>query len=103
MCDASFWDVGTVADYWATSRAFIDAAEDEDCWRGQRVQIDPTARVARSILWDDIEIGPDAIVDECVVTDGVHVPAGAAYRQMVLWQDTAAQMQAIPLTLSHRP
>src|SRR5207245_11430475 len=69
VCDASFFDVGTPADYWRTSHAFgAMAAIDASPSVGARARIDPTARVTRSILWDDVQIGPGAIVDECIVT-----------------------------------
>ena len=42
-----------------------------DLTRGRGVRIDPTARVSRSILWDDVEIGERRVLDECIVTDGV--------------------------------
>jgi NDP-sugar pyrophosphorylase family protein len=81
---AAFWDVGTVADYWRTSQAFAPA-------EGGRLavsHIDPTAHVTDSILWDDVEIGARAIVDECIVTDGVRVPPDAHYRRAVVQRST---------------
>src|SRR5262249_20796683 len=77
VTDAEFWDVGTVADYWRTSRAF-EARGLAVPQLGRRApHVDPTARVVGSILWDGVEIGPDAVVEDCIVTDGVHIPAGA--------------------------
>ena len=84
VCDARFWDVGTAQDYWNTSRAFMDYHSDDRSARGRRVRVDASARVTRCILWDDIEVGPDCTLDECIVTDGVRVPAGASYRRVVL-------------------
>jgi mannose-1-phosphate guanylyltransferase len=97
VCDAAFWDVGTVADYWSTSWTFIDAAGGESGARGERVSIDPGARVTRSILWDDIHVARGAVLDECLVTDGVRVPVDASHRRMLLWQDTSARIHATPL------
>jgi NDP-sugar pyrophosphorylase family protein len=99
VCDASFWDVGTVADYWSTSWRFIDAGGDERRARGDRVAIDPDARVTRSILWDDVHVPRGAVVDECLLTDGVRVPPGARYRRMLLWQDTVSPLHAMPLPI----
>ena len=85
VCDAAFWDVGTASDYWSTSWAFIDAGPDER----PRVRssasgsIRPRALV-RSILWDDVEVSRDVVLDECLVTDGVRLPAGATYRRTIL-------------------
>lgn len=81
--DADFWDVGTAADYWRTSRAFAQTPDARDSV-GRRVRIDPSARVTGSILWDDVQIGADAVIDECIVTDRVHVPADAVHRRSIL-------------------
>jgi len=82
VCDAVFWDVGTVDDYWRTSEAFMAKGGTATTGRGGRV--DAAARVTRSILWDDVVVEADAVVDACIVTDGVRVPAGASYRRVVL-------------------
>jgi len=87
VCDAHFWDVGTVADYWNTSFAFMDAGDRRTASIGLRARIDPSAAVTRSIVWDDVTIAEDAVIDECIVTDRVQVPAGARYRRMILRRD----------------
>ncbi len=76
---ATFWDVGTIADYWNTSAALGGPAP-----QGTNARVDPTARVETSILWDDVEIGARASLDACIVTDGAVVPEGAHYRRAVL-------------------
>ena len=76
---AAFWDVGTIADYWNTSAALGGPPPP-----GRNARIDPTARVETSILWDDVEIGGHAVLEECIVTDGAVVPDGARYRRAVL-------------------
>jgi len=82
--EAAFWDVGTVTDYWRTSFALMSRSQPEHEWRGRNVHVDESARIARSILWNDIEIGAGSVLDECIVTDGVKVPAGAVYRRSIL-------------------
>jgi mannose-1-phosphate guanylyltransferase len=84
VCDAAFWDVGTPADYWRTSEAFAATVEPALLDAGRDARLAPSARVSRSILWDDVEVGADAVIDECILTDGVHVPAGSTYRRAVL-------------------
>jgi ADP-glucose pyrophosphorylase len=42
------------------------------------------ASVARSVLWDDVVVAAGAAVDECVVADGVHVPAGMRLSRRVV-------------------
>jgi len=84
-CDADFWDVGTTADYWRTSDAFA-AAKGEPAipGAGRGPRIAPSARVTRSILWDDVDVGAEAVIEECILTDGVRIAARATYRRAVL-------------------
>lgn len=81
-CDASFWDIGTAGDYLSSSRAFAQGEVDA----GRRVRIDDSARVRHSILWDDVEVGAEAELTECIVADRVRVPAGARYGRVILQQ-----------------
>jgi NDP-sugar pyrophosphorylase family protein len=92
VCDASFWDIGTVADYVTTSRAF----EEEPRHMSTTSRIDASASLTRSIVWDDVEVGPHAELDECIVTDGVHVPSGARYRHTILMRGTGGALIAVP-------
>lgn len=82
--EAAFWDVGTVADYWRTSFALMSRSQPEHEWRGRNVHVHASASIARSILWNDVEIGAGSVLDECIVTDGVNVPAGAVHRRSIL-------------------
>jgi mannose-1-phosphate guanylyltransferase len=77
---AAFWDVGTIADYCATSAALGGSAPA----RGRNTRVAPTARIDSSILWDDVEVGEHAVLEECIVTDGAVVPDGARYQRAVL-------------------
>jgi mannose-1-phosphate guanylyltransferase len=97
VCDAEFWDVGTTADYWRTSQAFIGRSAADGPTRGRGTRIDDTARVTRSILWDDVDVGRDAVVDECIVTDGVVIPDGAEYRRAVIIRGEDDQLRVSPL------
>jgi NDP-sugar pyrophosphorylase family protein len=81
VCDASFFDIGTVRDYMDTSRALAASTADSI---GRATSLDPTARLTRSILWDDVTVGAHAHLEDCIVTDGVAVPAGAEYRGAIL-------------------
>jgi len=84
VSDAAFFDVGTVADYWRTHEAFSDAEPRPSPAVGAGAVIDPTARVVRSILWDDVRVGAGATVDQCIVTDRVDIPDAAVYRRSIL-------------------
>ena len=54
----SFHDIGTPADLLATSLALAaaDGRPDRPRW-GRGVRVDPSARVTRSVLWDDVAVG----------------------------------------------
>ena len=82
-CDAAFRDIGTVSDYWTTSFALLGGRPPELAY-GNRTRVDSSAHVTQSILWDDVEVGAEAVVDECIVTDGVKVPPGSVHRRSVL-------------------
>jgi mannose-1-phosphate guanylyltransferase len=76
---SEFWDIGTVQDYVATSLRLASNGAP-----AATAKIDPTARVDRSILWNDVEVGAGAVLERCIVTDGVRVPVGASYRLAIL-------------------
>jgi NDP-sugar pyrophosphorylase family protein len=71
---AEFFDIGTPADYLRTATS-IAAAEGMPLDRGARADIAPTAIVERSVCWDDVRVGAGARVFDCVLADGVRVPA----------------------------
>jgi NDP-sugar pyrophosphorylase family protein len=99
VCDAAFWDVGTVADYWRTSDAFAAKPGGPDAIAPRHTTVDPSARVTRSILWDDVHVAAGAIVDECIVTDGVAVPPGAHYQRAVLIRGEEGEPRVVNLEL----
>jgi NDP-sugar pyrophosphorylase family protein len=93
MCDAAFWDVGTITDYWRTEQAFVSRNEARP-EAGNAPRIHPSARVIHSIAWDDVAVGAEAVIDECILTDGVRIPAGAAYRRMAIVQSAGGAPSA---------
>jgi NDP-sugar pyrophosphorylase family protein len=81
---ASFLDIGTPADYLKTALQ-LAAHEGVDLKAAAaRPRIDPTARVIDSILWDDVEVGKGTALRECIVTDGVSVPADTSWTGVML-------------------
>ena len=84
VCETEFWDVGTVEDYWRMSDAFTARERKGDVVRGRGGSIDPTARIRRSILWDDVDVGAGASVERCILTDGARVAPGAVHRDEVI-------------------
>jgi mannose-1-phosphate guanylyltransferase len=84
ISSASFSDIGTPADYWRTSHALVARERRTNALAGRACVVHPFARVTRSILWDDVQIGPDAVIDECIVTDGVRVAGRVSHRRSIL-------------------
>jgi len=93
VCRAAFWDVGTTADYRRTSAAFAPAGK-LDSSGSVRTHISPSARVTRSILWDDVEVEAECALDDCIVTDGVRVPRGARYAHRILLRGPGGSVMA---------
>jgi mannose-1-phosphate guanylyltransferase len=82
-CDAEFFDIGTPADYLSTSLQFAQRERGERLL-GARSAIDPSARVQDSIIWDDVRVEAGVMLRECVVTDGVRVPADTSWHGVSL-------------------
>jgi NDP-sugar pyrophosphorylase family protein len=80
---AEFFDIGRPADYLDTALR-IAAREGRDPAEAYGANIAPGARVTRSILWDDVVVEAGAFLDECVVADGVRVPADTSWRGVTL-------------------
>ena len=89
VCDAPFIEVGTPADYRRVHER-LAAADGVSPWTaGLRAAIDPTARLDRTILWDDVAIGAGVVLERCVVADRTRVPDGlqAAGACLVPWPE----------------
>jgi NDP-sugar pyrophosphorylase family protein len=83
VCDAAFCDIGTPADYLRTS-VELAAAEGDRLTAGRNVQIAPSAALTRTALWDDVVVGANAVLVDCIVADNARVPAGARYEQCAI-------------------
>ena len=78
-----FLDVGTPADYLAASLAIARREGHEAPPAGVGSTIHPTAALTRTAVWDDAVVGAHCRLDECIVTDGVSLPAGTALRRRI--------------------
>jgi NDP-sugar pyrophosphorylase family protein len=85
VSDATFQDIGTPADLLATSLELAAAAgrENRPAW-GVRVEVAASARLTRTVLWDDVTVGNDVELHECIVADGVTIPDGAGYERCAI-------------------
>jgi NDP-sugar pyrophosphorylase family protein len=80
----TFHDVGTPWTYLATSRAF--AHGDDTRLVDPTATIAPGASVTATIVWPRARVEAGADLRECIVADGVVIPAGARYHRAVLVQ-----------------
>jgi NDP-sugar pyrophosphorylase family protein len=86
LCTANFWDVGSAGDYLEASRSIGELEHRPLPHVGRASVIDPTARVSDSVLWDDVEVGPGATLDRCIVADAVKIPAGVCFQNCAIIQ-----------------
>lgn len=100
VCDAHFWDIGTVADYWTTSRAF--AGDEPSQLVSAPARIEPGAHFIDSIAWDDVVLGAGCRVTRCIVTDGVHVAPGDVHTNMILMRGQHDEAVAVPFSPEKR-
>lgn len=84
VTNADFLDIGTPSDYLSTALAIAERDRSRTDGTGARVQIEPGARIERSVLWDDVVVQEGAMLKDCVVTDGVVVPADTSWHGVSL-------------------
>jgi NDP-sugar pyrophosphorylase family protein len=79
---ADFLDIGTPSDYLNT--ALMIAGRERLQSVGARTRVNFSATVERSVLWDDVVVEQGAMLKECVVADGVVVPADTSWHGVTL-------------------
>lgn len=85
ITNATFHDIGTAADLLTTSLDLAAADEREGAPRhGERVDVDPSATVDRTLLWDDVVVQAGARLRECIVADGVTIEAGEEFERKAI-------------------
>src|SRR5262245_38400885 len=80
---AEFFDIGTPADYLDTSLR-IGNREGDRGLPPSGPGVAPSARIERSVLWDDVVVEAGAMLRECIVTDGVRVPADTSWHGVTM-------------------
>jgi NDP-sugar pyrophosphorylase family protein len=82
-CAAEYFDIGTPQDYLETS-LLLGGREGVAFDTGRNCRVAASARLVRSIVWDDVVIEDGAMLYECIVTDGARVPADTSWRGVIL-------------------
>ena len=93
LCGAEFWDVGTPADYLEACLS-IGRTEGQARQLGRRPVVAPSAVLVDSVIWDDVHVGGGAMLDYCVVADGVTIPSGSSFRNCAIIQRDGALVVA---------
>jgi len=86
-CAAEFLDIGTPADY-LDSSLLVGGREGIGIDVGANCEVAPSARLHRSILWDDVVVEAGAMLKDTIVTDGVRVPADTSWHGVTLRRAT---------------
>lgn len=81
---APFYDVGTPADYLATSLALAAGEGLASPPPGNRSKIHPTASLTRTVIWEDVVVEHGCRLVDCVVADGVRLPHDSVYERQVI-------------------
>jgi NDP-sugar pyrophosphorylase family protein len=87
LCAADFSDVGTPADYLDTALSIGSAEGLPGVQIGRRSHIDGSAEITDSVIWDDVDVGPGAMLDRCVVADNVKIPSGVSFQNCAIIQE----------------
>lgn len=79
-----FIDIGSLRDYLEANLAVASAEGTDLSAPGTRSRVAAGAIVTGSVIWDDVDVGAGAVLERCVVTDGVHVPANGRFSDSAL-------------------
>ncbi len=71
-------------------RAGLQFTADEGC------EIDATAQVTDSVLWRNVQVEAGARISQCVLSDGVRIPANATFERQVIVRAALALNDDIP-------
>ena len=91
MITEQFLDIGTPKDYLEVSLAL--AEDKESLLHGVGTKIGQDTQVIRTVLWDNVHVGARCSLDHCVVTDGVRVPDGSNFRNVIITGKTERRQE----------
>ncbi len=90
-----WYELSTLARYLEISLAFmrrelLQFTADEGC------AIDVTAQVKDSVLWRNVQVEAGAQISQCVLGDGVRIPANTTFARQVIVRSELVINEAIP-------
>jgi len=51
---------------------------------GNRVRLGGGSQLLKVVAWDDVEVGPDALLEECIVAEKARIPTGVRLSRKIL-------------------
>ncbi len=88
--ESSWYELSTIQRYLEISLEFL-AREGRDIVMDEDSQVDASARVTNSVLWKRVHINAGAQLHNCIIGDGVTIPAGTKFdRAVIVRADLAA-------------
>jgi NDP-sugar pyrophosphorylase family protein len=93
--EGDWYELSTLARYLEISLEFmrrdkLDFTADEGC------EIAPSASVKDSVLWRDVKISNGAKINQCIIADGVKIPANSDYERKVIVRAELVVNEEIP-------
>lgn len=85
----SFADIGTPADYLATSLSIAARERHAGALTGEDCAVDPSACIEESVLWDRVVVEAGASLRRSVVADDVRIPAGSRFENAAILRQVA--------------
>ncbi len=79
-----FFDIGTPRDYLDTSLAVARAEGLSAPPLGRGSRVASSARLVRTMVWDDVQVEAGCELVDCIVGDGVRLPPGLRVQQRIL-------------------
>lgn len=93
VASGEWYELSTLERYLTVSLKFMEQGG-QNWIAGEGCRIDPAARIARSVLWQRIEVGRGADLRECLVGDDVRIPPDARFQRVVIVRaDVAARLE----------
>jgi glucose-1-phosphate adenylyltransferase len=88
-----YWrDVGTIDSYYSANMDFLRVQRPFDLWSGtlprdpglSPAMVVPSGRVSHTMICDDVEVGEEAEISDCVLMPGSKIGRGARLRRVIV-------------------
>lgn len=93
---AKWFELSTIPRYLDITLGMLNGSKDRNVV-GKNSKISATARIEDSILWDNVTIGDDAVIERSIIGDDVCIKSGETYRNVAIVRgDMLAHCDKIP-------